>query len=129
MPGEVQIETDLDSSYNSIEVDPVHLSQVLGNLCQNGMRYSFKNGGTSRIRVVTGIDSVSRHPYLEVIDYGEGVKEELVQNLFEPFYTTESTGTGLGLYLSKELCEANNARLSYSQAFSGGSSFKITFLV
>jgi two-component system sensor histidine kinase PilS (NtrC family) len=129
VPGEVQIETDLDSSYNSVEVDPVHLSQVLGNLCQNGMRYSFKNCGKSRIRVVTGIDSVSRHSYLEVIDYGEGVKEELVQNLFEPFYTTESTGTGLGLYLSKELCEANNARLSYSKAFSGGSSFKITFLV
>jgi two-component system sensor histidine kinase PilS (NtrC family) len=128
VPGEAQIETDLDSSYNSVEVDPIHLSQVLGNLCQNGMRYSFKNCGKSKIRVVAGIDSVSRHSYLEVIDYGEGVEDELVQNLFEPFYTTESTGTGLGLYLSKELCEANNARLSYSKAFSGGSSFKITFL-
>ena len=129
VPGDVEIETDLKSSYNSIEIDPVHLSQVLGNLCQNGMRYSFKNIGKSKIRVVTGVDPVSRHPYLEVIDYGEGVKEELVHNLFEPFYTTEATGTGLGLYLSKELCEANNARLSYSKAFSGGSNFKITFLV
>ena len=64
---------------------------------------------------------------LKVTDFGTGVDETLIPNLFEPFYTTESTGTGLGLYLSKELCEANNARLSYARAESGGSSFRISF--
>jgi two-component system sensor histidine kinase PilS (NtrC family) len=50
-----------------------------------------------------------------------------VHNLFEPFYTTESAGTGLGLYLSKELCEANRARLTYRAGPQGGSCFRIAF--
>jgi two-component system sensor histidine kinase PilS (NtrC family) len=54
------------------------------------------------------------------------VSDELIPNLFEPFYTTEVTGTGLGLYLSKELCEANDARLSYSNQ--GQSRFRISFI-
>ena len=77
---------------------------------------------------MAGVDPISDHAYLEVVDFGTGVDPEHIPNLFEPFYTTESTGTGLGLYLSKELCEANEARLSYVKATTGGSCFKITFL-
>ncbi len=128
VPDDVQIETDLYSSYNSVQADPIHLSQVLGNLCQNGLRYSLKNTGQSKLRVVSNVDPISGHPYLEVIYYFKGVDVDLLQNLFEPFFTTELTGTGLGLYLSKELCEANNSRLTYSKASTGGSCFKITFL-
>ncbi|WP_197482891.1 ATP-binding protein, partial [Oleiphilus sp. HI0128] len=51
--------------------------------------------------------------YIEVIDQGEGVSEENSHHLFEPFFTTESQGTGLGLYLSREICEANQAHLDY----------------
>ncbi len=128
IPEEVEIETDLPAEPITLHVDPLHLSQVLGNLCQNGLRYSAKNTGENRVRIVGGIDRLSGHAYLEVIDYGKGVDKELIPNLFEPFYTTETTGTGLGLYLSKELCEANNARLGYSKADTGGSCFRITFL-
>lgn len=111
----------------TIEVDPLHLSQVLGNLCQNGLRYSAKHSGESRLKIEGGIDKDTGNGYLEVIDYGTGVDEELVPNLFEPFYTTETTGTGLGLYLSKELCEANDARLGYKKADTGGACFHIAF--
>ncbi len=127
MQEEVEIETELTSNEISLQVDPLHLSQVLGNLCQNGLRYSYKNTGSNKIKVRGGLDPSTNKPYLEVIDYGKGVEESLVPNLFEPFYTTETTGTGLGLYLSRELCEANNAQLSYSQATTGGSCFKIAF--
>ncbi|MDA7773992.1 ATP-binding protein [Pseudomonadales bacterium] len=75
-----------------------------------------------------GIDPLTKNPYVSVIDYGEGVAAELVPNLFEPFFTTETSGVGLGLYLSKELCEANESRLTYSQTTHGGSCFKVTFL-
>ena len=68
----------------------------------------------------------SEVPFIDVMDYGDGVTEDLIPTLFEPFYTTEVTGTGLGLYLSKELCEANNARLSYSNR--EGSRFRISFV-
>ena len=61
-------------------------------------------------------------------DIMTGIDDELATNLFEPFYTTEATGTGLGLYLSKELCEANDARLSYRRAAdTGGACFHIAF--
>ena len=88
--------------------------------------------------VDTGLDTLTGGrlkrlaPWLEdetfMITYGDGVSDDLIANLFEPFYTTEATGTGLGLYLSKELCEANDARLIYSRADTGGGSFRITFM-
>ena len=66
--------------------------------------------------------------HLDVIDFGEGVPPENIDKLFEPFYTTETRGTGLGLYLSRELCAANDARLTYRTAETGGSNFRISFM-
>lgn len=120
------IERDIDPNLE-LMVDASHLSQVLGNICANGIRYSSKNIGEPKLIIRGSVDPDTRNPFIEVIDFGTGVDESLIPNLFEPFYTTETTGTGLGLYLSKELCEANNARLSYSRADSGGSSFRISF--
>ena len=111
----------------NVDFDPIHLSQVLGNLCQNGLRYSAKKTGSHKVSIVVGIEGLSGVAYLTVIDFGAGVPNDLVGNLFEPFYTTETSGTGLGLYLSKELCEANNAKLSYSNSDVRGSCFHITF--
>ena len=125
---ELVIETEFPPGQLLIEFDPLHLSQVLGNLYQNGLRYSAKYVGENKLKVICDTDPITDKVYLEVIDYGQGVDDDLIQNLFEPFHTTESTGTGLGLYLSKELCEANNARLSYSKADTGGSCFRIAFL-
>ncbi|WP_230369814.1 ATP-binding protein [Paludibacterium denitrificans] len=50
---------------------------------------------------------------IRVRDDGPGVSEEALSHLFEPFFTTESSGTGLGLYIARELAEANDARLDY----------------
>ena len=122
-----QITVLLNPDDTVITADPLHLSQIMGNLCQNGVRYSKKKTNEPRLAIRGGRDPQTRLPFLEIIDYGHGVDEELVSNLFEPFYTTETTGTGLGLYLSKELCAANDARLNYKRADTGGSSFKITF--
>ena len=124
---EVEIAIELDEEASVVRFDPTHLSQVLGKLCQNGLRYSRQKTGEARI-VITGThDEPTRSFLLEVMDYGEGVDPENIQNLFEPFYTTETNGTGLGLYLSRELCANNGARLSYHPAETGGSSFRISF--
>jgi two-component system sensor histidine kinase PilS (NtrC family) len=66
-------------------------------------------------------------PVLHVIDEGPGVSAEAEEHLFEPFYTTNPDGTGLGLYISKELCEANQAQLSYRRTSKGKSCFTIHF--
>jgi two-component system sensor histidine kinase PilS (NtrC family) len=56
---------------------------------------------------------------LDIIDNGIPIPQEQIEDLFEPFYTTSHTGTGLGLYLARELCEANDAELRYVTMESG----------
>jgi two-component system, NtrC family, sensor histidine kinase PilS len=110
-----------------VRVDPGHLGQAVTNLVLNGLRYSKQHTGTATVMLQGGIDSTTDRPYLNVIDAGPGVSAEQVDRLFEPFFTTERTGTGLGLYLTRELCEANQARITYSRHEGGGSCFRIIF--
>jgi len=66
--------------------------------------------------------------YLDIIDDGPGISEYEKDKLFEPFYTTSDQGTGLGLYIARELCEANGARLNHLAVPTGkGSCFRINF--
>jgi two-component system sensor histidine kinase PilS (NtrC family) len=92
-----------------VNFDREHLRQVLWNLLRNAVRYS--PAAPRSIRIVLGgyADQVE----LSVIDAGSGVSPADQGNLFEPFFTTDSKGTGLGLYLARELCAANRAWLEY----------------
>ena len=125
---DIIISTENFPKGNHLDFDPIHLSQILSNLCQNGLRYSKSHSGEAKIQITIGITSQPSTPYIDVVDWGQGVSEDLVANLFEPFYTTEVSGTGLGLYLSREMCEANQARLTYSKAVTGGSCFRVSFI-
>ncbi len=104
--------------------DSGHFEQVLWNLCRNALRYSQKQTGSVRLRALTSDDG---RTVLEVSDDGPGVPPDAVQKLFEPFFTTDAGGTGLGLYIARELCEANGAMIEYRRAPDGGASFRITF--
>lgn len=110
-----------------VQFDPSQLNQVVTNLSKNGLRYSEKQTGTATLHLRAGVRRSSELPFLDIIDEGPGVDGEALPHLFEPFYTTERSGTGLGLYISRELCQANNARLDYITGRSGGSCFRITF--
>ena len=110
-----------------VRMDPQQLHQILWNLCHNGMRYSLAQTGTPRLHLRGGITADAHTPFLDVIDFGKGVAPDAVAHLFEPFFTTETSGTGLGLYISRELCESNQARLHYMAVPGGGSCFRITF--
>jgi two-component system sensor histidine kinase PilS (NtrC family) len=105
------------------------LEQVLNNLFDNGLRYSKKLTGKSTLQVIAGVDTKDDdiQPFLHIIDDGPGIDEEAEPLLFEPFHTTEATGNGLGLYISKELCEANQSQLVYSRTDKGKSRFSIYF--
>lgn len=108
---------------------PEQLTQVLNNLFNNGLRYSKQATGREILHLIGGIETQPHpdNPVLHVIDEGPGVSREAEQHLFEPFHTTASSGTGLGLYISRELCEANHARLSYKRTADGHSCFSIHF--
>ena len=100
--------------------DPGHLHQVMTNLCANAIRHGSEKSGS--VRIQCGVDR--NLPFISVMDDGPGVPAELQSRLFEPFFTTESSGTGLGLYISRELCQANAADLEYEPA-SGCGHFRI----
>lgn len=108
-------------------MDPHQLTQVLTNLVQNGLRYSSLCHAQGQVWLDLFRDPISDLPVLEVLDDGPGVPDEQLQHIFEPFYTTDNKGTGLGLYISRELCESNQARLDYQRRQSGGSCLRITF--
>ncbi|MBI4005846.1 MAG: hypothetical protein HY356_04185 [Gammaproteobacteria bacterium] len=108
----------------NICMDPSQLHQVLWNLSENAIRYS---NGLPFIEFRCGIRKETERPYLDVIDHGPGISDEVVEHLFEPFFTKNSTGSGLGLYISRELCEANQASLSLHSNSSNGCCFRIHF--
>ncbi len=107
--------------------DVSQLEQVLTNLVDNGLRYSKERTGEATLTLLTGITPKNDRAFLDIIDQGPGISEEDQAHIFEPFFTTESSGTGLGLYLSKELCEANQAQLDYINRNGQGSVFRVTF--
>lgn len=107
-----------------IVFDRGHFNQILWNLCSNAMRYCSRQ--TESVKLVAG-KTADGVVHLDVSDDGPGVSPAMEQQLFEPFFTTESSGTGLGLYIARELCEANGALLEYARAPEGRAGFRITF--
>jgi len=97
------------------QFDPDHLRQILWNLLRNAWRYSCKQAGSICFSVQTPGDGLQ----FEIEDDGPGVAPEHHGNLFEPFFTTDAQGTGLGLFLARELAEANHAALAYVPGSSG----------
>lgn len=115
--GRIALETRRESW---IEFDHEHLHQVMWNLLKNAVRYARADPASIRIRLGGYADRVE----LSVIDNGPGVPAAIQGQLFEPFFTTEAKGTGLGLYLARELCAANRATLEYVND-GGGAHFRI----
>jgi two-component system sensor histidine kinase PilS (NtrC family) len=99
--------------------DRSHLNQVMWNLCRNALRYCQRREGSIRL-VAAGSGTSKDTVRLDVIDDGPGVPPELRSQLFEPFFTTAASGTGLGLYIAREICDANRASLDYVETTSGG---------
>jgi two-component system sensor histidine kinase PilS (NtrC family) len=98
--------------------DRQHLHQVLWNLMRNAWRYCQRRPGS--IRVSLAPTEAPGLLGLEVADDGPGVAADDQAHLFEPFFTTEAKGTGLGLYIARELCEGNGARIEYRDGGPGG---------
>ena len=106
----------------TILFDQRHLTQILWNLCKNGWEHGQKKSGSLMLALT---QKQAHRLQIEVTDDGLGVTDAQQSKLFEPFYTTKSTGSGLGLYISRELAEANGAQLSYQSATTG-STFSLT---
>jgi len=128
--------TDLE-----VRVDLSQLQQILWNLCENALRHGARdgagagaNGRGDASRSVTprlelNLTRVARYGRvcLEIADRGTGVAPQDVERIFEPFFTRGADGTGLGLFLARELAEINDATLLYEARKGGGSLFRLVF--
>jgi two-component system sensor histidine kinase PilS (NtrC family) len=106
--------------------DPEHLTRILDNLVDNAQRHSREATGRARAEIRARLDRERAECVLDVLDDGSGVDEADLPRLFEPFFTRSHRGSGLGLYLCRELCELNQARIAYLRQKGGGSCFRIT---
>ena len=109
-----------------IRFDPEHLQRVMGNLLDNAMRHSKDATGEGRAEVRVRVDRRQQQCVIDVYDDGQGVASGDVGRLFEPFFTKSDHGSGRGLYLCRELCELNQARIAYAPTSEGRSRFQIT---
>ncbi len=109
-----------------VRFDPSQLRQVVWNLCDNAVKYGEARDGIS-VEIRLSRINPSFRPYLEVSDRGPGIDIEAADRIFEPFFTGRKGGTGLGLFIARELCQLNRAILLYEPRSGSGSTFRVVF--
>lgn len=110
-----------------VRVDPSHLYQLLWNLCENALKYGRRDDDDAPVELRTGRISTSDRPFLEIVDRGPGIAAGDAERIFEPFFTGSKGGTGLGLFIARELAQCNRAALIYEPRSGGGSVFRVVF--
>jgi two-component system sensor histidine kinase PilS (NtrC family) len=103
---------------------PGQLHQVIENLLDNGLRHA-AHAAYPRVSIRAHLSPVHDRPVIEVEDRGPGVPAAERDRLFEPFHTSRADGTGLGLFMARELCAANQAHIEYYAPAAGGAGFRI----
>lgn len=109
-----------------VRVDPSQLRQIVWNLCENALKHGDTGRGDEVVEIRHGRLSPTGRPFLQVMDRGPGVNAEHAERIFEPFYSG-GKGTGLGLFLARELAQTNGATLLYEPRHGGGSIFRLVF--
>lgn len=122
------IEKNYTLNVVKINCDASQLRQVILNLCENGIRYSLEKNAVATLKINLSLTKEGHKNliHIDIIDNGKGLSEEAIKHLFEPFYTTEKNGSGLGLFVAKELIEMNGGALSFSKNFPTGCQFRVT---
>jgi two-component system sensor histidine kinase PilS (NtrC family) len=96
-----------------VDFDRSHLTQVMWNLSRNALRHCRR--GPASIRIAVNASAAANTVKLDVMDDGPGIPAAARSQLFEPFFTTAAGGTGLGLYIAREVCAANDATLEFTE--------------
>ena len=115
------LQLDLCKKNLSALIDKDHLKQIMDNLSQNALKY----GQPEKKCIIIKLSEVGINPCIDIIDEGDLLNADVISHLFEPFFTTSETGTGLGLYLSRELAELNQASLNYQVNSQKKNSFRL----
>jgi two-component system sensor histidine kinase PilS (NtrC family) len=122
-----QLRIDPASQDLQIRVDASQLHQIVWNLCQNAVTHALEQDPEAPIELRYGRLGGIGRPYLQVADRGPGIDAADIERVFEPFFTRSERGTGLGLFLARELAQSNRATLLYEAREGGGSVFRMVF--
>jgi two-component system sensor histidine kinase PilS (NtrC family) len=107
--------------------DSSQLHQVMWNLCSNAINHSHIDISNIMINIDGAVDEDTGQIFIDIRDNGPGIDAEVQSHIFDPFFTTSSEGTGLGLYITKEVIESNRAKIRHLSPPDGGTCFKIHF--
>jgi two-component system, NtrC family, sensor histidine kinase PilS len=110
-----------------IRVDPAQLQRIVWNLCENALKHGAPTDGDAAVTLRYGRFAATGRPFLEIADRGPGIPLEDAERIFEPFFTRSARGTGLGLFLARELAQTNGATLLHEPRAGGGSLFRLVF--
>lgn len=116
---------ELPQAALTVVFDPEHLRRVLVNLLDNARRHASERSGAIRLRVRR---TDAAHMQVSLASDGEPIPPDIEPFLFEPFFSTRSRGTGLGLYICRELCERYGGGIEYLQ-HAPGSEHRNEFVV
>jgi two-component system sensor histidine kinase PilS (NtrC family) len=122
------INCQLETTPVDIYIDAGHLKQIMDNLCDNALKHGQLPNVPTNITLRLSSNKAENKAFIDVIDPAPAIEAKLLDQLFEPFFTTSRSGTGLGLYLSKELAELNQAQLEYKDFKEGepSNAFRLT---
>ena len=119
----VNFSVSIPAKQSTVIFDRRHINQILWNLCKNGWRHCLQHPGSLQLKITS--DKSGQFTHILIKDDGNGIDSKIQPHLFEPFITTEKTGTGLGLFIARELAEANGAKLNYASS-ANGTQFSLT---
>ena len=122
-----QVSLQVEPISTTVMADKTQLRQIITNICENAVRHFDRDQTQLTLQINGGIARDAGGTFLDIIDNGPGISADAVKQMFEPFFTTLNSGTGLGLYITKELCETNRLTIDYIQVPTGGSRFRLTF--
>lgn len=121
----IKIDAHYESEKAIVYIDSKQLKQVLINIVKNAIEAICENGVELQGTIHLSIERINNYAVIIIEDNGIGMKEETLQNLYVPFYTTKETGTGIGLSVCKKIIEDHGGKITVKSHANQGTRFRI----
>ncbi len=121
----VRLDRDLGKA-PKVFLDPHYMHSVVYNILNNAAQ-ALAGAKDAAIKVSSGWSEADGEVFLTVSDNGPGLEPAMMENLFQPFFTTKENGTGLGLYLARQIMDEHGGRITVASPPGGGASVSLRF--